>query len=43
MAVELNEKMLEIAEKNLYGKLYSYNTDKVLLKIVNFLRFLRYL
>ena len=36
MAVELNEKMLEIAEKNLYGKLYSYNTDKVLLKIVNF-------
>ena len=28
--------MLEFANKNLYGKLYSHKTDKTLFKILNF-------
>tara|TARA_Y100000996_G_scaffold383484_1_gene339449 strand:+ start:411 stop:1250 length:840 start_codon:yes stop_codon:yes gene_type:complete len=36
MAIELSDKMLEFANKNLYGKLYSHKTDKTLFKILNF-------
>ena len=40
MAIELSDKMLELANKNLYGKFYSYKTDKIFFRILNFLLFL---
>lgn len=36
MAVELNDKMVELAEKNLYGSLYFFKANKKIFKIINF-------